>query len=127
MIVFDFFYFCIYNFVSNKAIFGKNDSACAIFTISTGTFFTFLCIFFSKILNIELDAKIFATSLAIVFLGGGLTLSRIIFMNPKKLKSMHRRFRKIPKWLLKTLGILYCVGCFASGPFLYILQKKLGY
>jgi len=130
MIVFDFFYFCIYSFVPNKVLLGKSDVACTLFTIWTGWFFICLFIVLSKLYNFNdfgLDSKVFIISLFILFWGGGLIFSRTRFMNPKKLKSMHRRFRKIPKWLLKTFGILYCILCFASGPFLDILLMKMGY
>jgi len=38
MIVFDFIYFSIYSFVPDKAIFGKRDVACTLFSTFTSAF-----------------------------------------------------------------------------------------
>ncbi|MDR0367735.1 MAG: hypothetical protein LBH82_01170 [Bacteroidales bacterium] len=108
MIVFDFIYFCIYSVVPDKAILGKRDGACTLFGIFTATLLLFLFGFCERIFQFEINGKL----LTIVLFGGLFILTRMFFLRPAKFISMHRRFRKIPKWLLKTIGIIYLLLCF---------------
>ena len=108
MIIFDFIYFCIYSFVPDKAIFGKRDVACTFFSCYTALFLLFLFNECALIFGFKINAAL----LCIALFGGLFVLARVIYLKPKKLRSMHRRFRKIPKWLLKTIGIMYLLLCF---------------
>ena len=110
MIVFDFIYFCIYSFVPDKAIFGKRDVACTLLAIFTAFPLFGLYLF----CHIAFNYKIHLLIVCIVLFAGLTVLTSKIFLKPKKFKSMHHRFRKIPKWILKTIGILYLVFCFVS-------------
>jgi len=117
MIIFDFIYFCIYSFVPNKAIFGKRDVACTFLSSFTAMLLLGLCGFLSIVFKIKINAVL----LTLALFGGLFILTRVIYLKPAKLRSMHRRFRKIPKWLLKTIGIMYLLFCFGSFVFLAII------
>ena len=119
MIVFDFIYFCIYSFVPDKAIFGKRDVACTFLAISTSVFLMGLLTIFALRFKFEINA----TLSVIILLGSLFILARMIFLKPTKFRNMHHRFRKIPKWLLKTIGILYVLFCFASFVFCGIVTS----
>ena len=110
MIAFDFIYFSIYSFVPDKAIFGKRDVACTFLSCSTAMFLLGLFCLSEVFLNYRINLA-FATT---VLIGGLFILARVIYLKPAKLRSMHRRFRKIPKWGLKTVGILYVLLCFVG-------------
>jgi len=120
MIVFDFIYFCIYSFVPDKAIFGKRDVACTLFASFTALFLFLLFIQYAKIYNLEYNLAFFTITL----FGGLFILARVIYLKPAKLRNMHRRFRKIPKWLLKTIGIMYLLLCFFIPMGLHIFSVK---
>ena len=120
MIVFDFIYFCIYSFVPDKAIFGKRDVACTLFSSFTTLFIYIFIINCAVIFEFKIDLIL----LAIALFGGLFILARIVYLKPKKLRSMLRRFRKIPKWLLKVVGITYLFLCFAGIIFLRIFSYR---
>ena len=117
MIVFDFIYFCIYSFVPDKAIFGKRDVACTFLSTFTGAFLLGLFGICVRIFHFEINISL----VSIILFGGLFVLARVVYLKPAKLRSMHRRFRKIPKWLLKIIGILYVLLCFAGFVFCVIL------
>lgn len=121
MTIFDFIYFCIYSFVPDKAIFGKRDVACTLFSSFTATFFSFFIVNCALIFKFKVNV----TLLCIVLFGGLFVLTRVIYLKPAKLRSIHRRFRKIPKWLLKTIGIMYIPFCFFGSMFFSILETKI--
>jgi len=121
MIVFDFIYFCIYSFVPDKAIFGKSDVACTFLSIFTSAFLLGLFGLYVKVIKFEVNLLI----VTIVLFGGLFLLVRKIFLQPLKFRKMHCRFRKIPKWLLKTLGIMYILFCFIGFMFCLILMSFL--
>jgi len=120
MIVFDFIYFSIYSFVPDKAIFGKRDVACTLFSSFTALFFYIFIINCAVIFEFSINLVV----LAIVLFGGLFILARVIYLKPAKLRIMHRRFRKISKWILKTIGILYLLLCFIGIMLLRILSYK---
>ena len=64
--------------------------------------------------NIIYNFRINVLLLTIALVVGLLVLARVIYLKPAKLKYMHRKFRKIPKWFLKTVGIMYLVLCFVG-------------
>ena len=121
MIIFDFIYFCIYSFVPNKAIFGKRDVACTFFSLSTAFFIEVFIICCSLIFDFKVNVAV----LCVALFGGLFVLARMIFLRPIKFKNMHRRFRRVPKWLLKTIGIAYVLFCFFGSMFLSILTTKI--
>ena len=126
MIVFDFIYFCIYSFVPDKAIFGKRDVACTFLTIFTSIPLMVLWIMTTRLLGYQpSNTKLYAGIIVGTLLGGGFVLTRMIFLRPIKFKNMHRRFRRVPKWLLKTIGISYILFCFFGSMFLSILTTKI--
>ena len=92
MIVFDFIYFCIYSFVPDKAIFGKRDVACTFYSISTAFFLEVFIISCALVFEFKVNVAI----LCIALFGGLFILARTIYLRSSKLRSMHRRFRKIP-------------------------------
>jgi len=108
MIVFDFIYFCIYSFVPDKAIFGKRDVACTFLSSFTALFLLGICGLLAIVFKIEINAAL----ITIALFGSLIVLARVIYLKPAKLRSLHRRFRKIPKWLLKIIGIMYILFCF---------------
>ena len=57
-----------------------------------------------------LNNFIFAVYLIIFF--SLFILKRKIFLKPDRFRKMHRKFRKIPKWVLKIAGISYLLLCF---------------
>ena len=116
MIVFDFIYFSIYSFVPDKAIFGKRDVACTFLSSFTALFLLGLFVLCTMIFELNVNV----TLLAIVLFVSLIVLTRVIYLNSAKLKSMHRRFRKVPKWLLKTIGIIYILFCFVGFVFCVI-------
>jgi len=116
MIVFDFIYFCIYSFVPNKAIFGKRDVACTLFSSFTALFLLALY----TTCEIAFNFKINLTLITIILFGGLFILARMIYLKPVKFRSMHRRFRKIPKWFLKIIGIMYLLLCFVGVVFMIV-------
>jgi len=120
MIVFDFIYFCIYSFVPDKAIFGKRDVACTF--LSSFSAFLILGVFCFCIKTFKINIHFSLIGILILF-SCLLILARIIFLKPVKFRSMHRRFRKIPKWLLKTIGIMYILFCFIGFIFLLIVSS----
>ena len=124
MILLDFIYFCIYSFVPDKAIFGKRDVACTLFTIFTGFFLEGVSLISAKLCKFELT-KFDILLFVIILFVGLIYWTRTTFLKPAKFRSMHRRFRKIPKWLLKTLGILYFVFCFAGLVFFGTLTSRM--
>jgi uncharacterized membrane protein YidH (DUF202 family) len=111
MIVFDFIYFCIYSFVPNKAIFGKRDVACTYLSCFTSMFLFGLFMICARLCKFELN-NFHILLFIIILICGLIYLTRMTFLKPKKFRSMHRRFRKIPQWLLKTIGIMYLFLCF---------------
>jgi len=117
MIVFDFIYFCIYSLVPDKAIFGKRDVACTLFSSFTAILLLGLFTTCEIVFNFRLNSII----LAVVLFGGLFILARVIYLKSEKFRKMHRKFRKIPKWLLKTTGILYLLFCFGSFVFLAVI------
>jgi len=121
MIVFDFIYFSIYSFVPDKAIFGKRDVACTFFSIYTAMFVLGLFCLCMKVFQFEISIAL----LCILLFGGLFILTRITYLKPLKFKNLHCRFRKIPLWLLKTIGILYVLFCFASFVFFLIISSLM--
>ena len=124
MIVFDFIYFSIYTLVPNKAIFGKRDVACTYYSSFAALFLLFFFINCTRILEFRINIKLFVIILALGLAVGLFVLIRVIYLKPEKFKSMHRKFRKIPKWLLKTIGIMYIVFCFFGMIGISILTDK---
>lgn len=120
MIVFDFIYFSIYSFVPDKAIFGKRDVACTLYS----SFSTLFLLFFFGACALIFEFKINATLLGIMLFAVLFILTRIIYLKPTKFRNMHRRFRKVPKWLLKTVGIMYLIFCFVGIIAITILTDK---
>jgi hypothetical protein len=120
MIVFDFIYFCIYSFIPDKAIFGKRDVACTLYALLTATFL----LFFSTCCSLIFEFKINLKVLGIILFVGLLILTNVIYLKQAKLRSMHRRFGKIPKWLLKTIGIMYLISCFFGSMLISILTYR---
>ena len=111
MIIFDFIYFCIYSFVPDKAIFGKRDVACTFFSSFSAFLILGIWIYCERTFRLyELNAAF----LVIALFGGLFLLIRKIYLNPKKIRYIHKKFRQLPKWLLKTIGIFYSFLCFAS-------------
>jgi len=110
MILLDFIYFCIYSFVPDKAIFGKRDVACTLFACFTAYFLAGALFILAKLCKFEFN-KFNILMFIIILLGGLIYWTRMTFLKPTKFRSMHRRFRKIPKWLLKTIGIMYPFLC----------------
>ena len=110
MIVFDFIYFSIYSFVPDKAIFGKRDVACTLLSIYTA----FLLLGLYMICHVAFNFKIHLLIICIVLPAGLIVLTSKVFLKPAKFRKMHRRFGKIPKWLLKTIGIMYILFCFVG-------------
>ena len=108
MIVFDFIYFSIYSFVPDKAIFGKRDVACTLFSSFTALLLLTLAICCALVFEYKVNVTLFG----IILFGGLFVLTRMIYLKPAKFRRMHRRFRKIPKCLLKIIGILYIGICF---------------
>jgi hypothetical protein len=120
MIVFDFLYFCIYSFVPDKAIFGKRDVACTFLSSFTAILSFLLFIQCALIFHFKINVAL----CGVILFGGLFVLTRVIYLKPAKFRSMHRRFRKIPKWLLKTIGILYLLLCFFIPMGLHIYLGK---
>ena len=123
MMVFDFIYFCIYNFVPNKAIFGKRDVTCTLFSSFTSMFLFGLLIICAKIFMFEINVALSG----IILFGGLFVLTRVIYLKPVKFKNIHRKFRKISKWILNTIGIIYLLFCFFSFALTGFILIKLGY
>jgi len=121
MIVFDFIYFSIYSFVPDKAIFGKRDVACTLFSSFTTLLLLGLFGICVRIFKLEINIAL----VSIVFFCGLFVLTRVVYLKPAKLRDIHRRFRKMPKWLLKTIGILYILFCFAGFVFCIILVSLM--
>jgi len=116
MIVFDFIYFCIYSFVPNKAIFGKRDVACTLFSSFTAMLLLGLFSLSQVLLSYRINL-VFITIVLFIFLT---VLTRVIYLKPAKFRSMHRRFREFSKWFLKTIGIIYVLFCFVGFVFCII-------
>jgi len=110
MIALDFIYFSIYSFVPDKAIFGKRDVACTLLSSFTALFLLAFVVNCALIFEFKVNVIL----LGILLFGSLFILTRRIFLKPEKFRSMHRRFRKIPKWLLKTIGVLYLIFCFVG-------------
>ena len=110
MVVFDFIYFCIYSLVPDKAILGKRDVACTYFSSFTAIFLYGVLIYCSIVFMFKINPALSG----IILFGSLFILARMIFLKPTKFKSMHRRFRNIPKWILKTIGIMYILFCATS-------------
>jgi len=117
MIVFDFIYFSIYSFVPDKAFFGKRDVACTLFSSFTAMFLLGLCGFLTIVFKIEINVAL----ITIALFCGLFILTRVIYLKPEKFRSMHRRFRKNPKWFLKIIGIMYILFCFTG--FVFCIVK----
>jgi len=109
MIVFDFIYFCIYSFVPDKAIFGKRDVACTFFA-TFSSFVVFGICLMTRLIEKNTEKEIFLIDYLIVWIILFI-LIRNFFLKPEKFRKMHRKFRKIPKWVLRTSGILYLLLC----------------
>ena len=122
MIVFDFIYFSIYTLVPNKAIFGKRDVACTFYSSFSSLLVLGLWALIEYFFEYKpANTKIYEATVCIIIFGGLWFLIRKIYLKPAKFRSMHRRFRKIPKWLLKFIGVLYMLFCFVA--FAFILTK----
>jgi hypothetical protein len=114
MIVFDFIYFSLYTLVPDKAIFGKRDVACTYYSLFTGMFMMGLWMIAHNLLKYHSNnTKLYAGIVVVTIFGGLFVLIRRIYLTPEKFRYMHRKFRKIPKWLLKIVGIFYMPFCFA--------------
>ena len=124
MILFDFIYFCIYSFVPDKAIFGKRDVACTLYSSFSGFFMMGLWTVADRFLNYHpINVKLYVGIVIGIIFGGLFILIRKIYLRPVKFKSMYLKFGEIPKWLLKTIGILYVLFCFASFVFCGIVTS----
>jgi len=116
MIVLDFIFFSLYTLVPDKAVLGKRHGACGLFS-NFSTFFLLVpflvCV---KAFQFEVNFlfKVNLLLILILLFVGLYILARVIFLRSKKLMSMYRRFGNIPKWVLKTIGILYILFCFVS-------------
>jgi len=120
MIVFDFIYFCIYSLVPDEHPLKKRNVACILFVISTGLLLEGLFLICAKLCNFKFHNGFNLLLFMILLFGSVTILTRMIFLKPEKFRSMHRRFRKIPKWLLKMIGIMYYVFCFVVFAFILI-------
>jgi len=119
MIVFDFIYFSIYSFVPNKAIFGKRDVACTLYSSYSSFLILGLWALLEYLFEYKpVNAKIYTAIVCVIIFGGLWFLIRKIYLKPAKFRSMHRRFRKIPKWLLKLISVLYMLFCFVALAFI---------
>jgi len=121
MIIFDFIYFSIYTLIPDEAILGKRDGACTLFSSLFALFLLLLFMDCMLIFEFKMNEKLLVI-LAIALFGGLFILARVIYLKPAKLRSMHRKFRKIPKWLLKTIGIMYLLLWFFVPMGLYIFS-----
>ena len=109
MIILDFIYFSIYSIVPDKAILGKRDVACTLFAT-----FSSLVLFggfpLTGVVEKNAEKKLLLT-IALIILLSLFILTRKIFLRVSKFRNMHRRFRNIPKWVLKIVGIFYLFLC----------------
>jgi len=126
MIVFDFIYFSIYSFVPDKAIFGKRDVACTLFSSCSSFFILGLCALFEYYFGYSPNnSKRYVMILVIIIFGSLFFLIRIIYLNPKKIKKINEKFKKIPIWALKLIGIFYVFFCFIFFAFILTILSLL--
>jgi len=109
MIVFDYIYFSIYSLIPNKAVLGKRDGACTLLSIFSSLVLFEVC-FLTKLIEKNAEKKIFLlVGLLITF--SLFIWTRKTFLKSSKFKKMHKKFRNIPKWVLRGSGILYLLLC----------------
>ena len=124
MIIFDFIYFSIYTLIPDKAILGKRDGSCTLFSSFTALFLSLFFMDCMLIFNFRINSITLLITIIILF-GGLFILARIIYLKPAKFRNMYRKFRKIPKWLLKTNAIMYLLLCVYVPMGLHIFYCRL--
>ena len=113
MALIDFIYYSILSIVPKKAIFGRRQVACTLFSSYLGFLSLSLNIWFSLIFNF-LNNKYSLILYCVVFFGGFFILFRYIYLNPQKIRYMENKYSKTPKILLKFIGISFLLFCFFS-------------
>ena len=122
--IFDFFYYCILLLVPEKAIFGKKQVACTLYS-SFSSFIIFGILLWVSI-NLKIFLSNFVIGLAVTLIVGGLfVLTRHVYLNPDKQQILAERYHEKPLWLLKIIGIVYLLSCFIGYIILGIFTTKI--
>ena len=121
MSIINFIYYSILNTVPKKAIFGRRQVACTLFS-------SFLAIFGLSIDHLTsmyfgYSESNFTIGVIIIILFGGLfILIRYIFLNPNKVRNLEHKYSKTPKIILKFVEISFLIFCF----FAFVITGIIG-
>lgn len=111
MIVLDFLFYCVYFIVPRKSVAGKRYGTNFIFTFSL----SFLILGISFLVSEYwfdifdfIDIRLFMIGLWVLVS----LFTCFYYFRCKKLRYLIRRFEPVPRWVLKTGGILCPIVCF---------------
>lgn len=106
MIVFDFLFYSVYTAVPDKALMGKRYGVMFLFTFFL---FLFISALIALIEEYWLDIRDYTGSriFSYILLGSIALLTWFYYFRATKIRYLHRKFRNVPKWVLKTTGYLY--------------------
>ena len=120
-----FIYFSIVSLMPKSNMF-KWQSTYVFFSIYTAFFLFCIYLVFTGIIDFNPpNTKFHIIFVVSILFGGSFILFKFLFlMNPLKVINMRKKFKKIPKWLFKVVGVLYCLVSFVGGMILLILYDK---
>ncbi len=111
MVLIDFIYYSILSIVPKKAIFGRRQVACTLFSSYLGFLSLSLYFWFSLIFNF-LNNKYIFILFGIIILGGFFIVFRNVFLNQKEIRKLEHKYSKTSKILFKFIGISFLLFCF---------------
>ncbi len=109
MIIIDFTYYCIFNIISNRALFGKKESA-ATFHAALYSFFVIgIILWLIYIFKITINSTLFMILYSIDFIGFFI-FNEIYFINDKKQEHLFVKFNSLMnKNKFKLIGIVLSI------------------
>ena len=108
-----FLFGSVLSIVPDKAIFGKWEVACTIFSSYLSMLILSLSLYISFIFNI-LPNKIVLLFLVLLIFGGSFFLVRNKFLNIDNQMLVEHKMKKISRLFAKVIGISFIVFCFIS-------------
>jgi hypothetical protein len=109
--IINFLFYCVVNTVSEKAIFGRWQVACTLF--SSISFFLFLCLYIIAIRYFKYIPNIqFFTMCFIIFYIFLFYITRKVYLNENLKNYLVDKYSHYSKSLLKLIGYVYLILCY---------------
>jgi hypothetical protein len=121
-----FIYFSIASLAIKRNVFGRWQGSCTSLFCCTYILIFGIAIYFQRLINFKPENALLWAS--ILYGGGGVILFillRCLFLKPKKILFYKEKFKTVPKWLFRIIGISYLLGCIIMGTMLGIMSNSM--